>query len=79
MIDLPGLEFLYIASELASAVADHTSKVDSNQAIGNVLGIGTREVESAEDVWGQGAEVVGKDTNGVGRNGVQAWHRGPYL
>ena len=48
-IDLPGLEFLYIASELAGAVADHTPKVDSNQAIGNVLGIGTQEVESAED------------------------------
>ena len=49
-IDLPGLEFLYIASELAGAVADHTSKVDSNQAIGNAPGIGMREVESAEDV-----------------------------
>ena len=49
-IDLPGLEFFYIASKLAGAVADHTPKVDSNQAIGNVLGIGTREVESAEDV-----------------------------
>ena len=49
-IDLPGLEFFYIASELASAVADHTSKVDSNQAIGNTPGIGMREVESAEDV-----------------------------
>jgi len=49
-IDLPGLEFFYIASELAGAVADHTPKVDSNQAIDNAPGIGMREVESAEDV-----------------------------
>jgi hypothetical protein len=43
-IDLPGLDFFHIASELAGAVADHTPKVDSNQAIG------MQEVGAAEDV-----------------------------
>jgi hypothetical protein len=42
--------FFYIASELAGAVADHTPKVDSNQAIGNAPGIGMQEVGAAEDV-----------------------------
>jgi len=49
-IDLPGLDFFHIASELAGAVADHTPKVDSNQAIGNAPGIGMQEVGAAEDV-----------------------------